>query len=305
MKDRRNRARTHYIHRISFTTQEQIAGLFVFIAIGILVWLLLSSGKSSIAFEDAFTLYGQLESAQQDINKDTEIKISGLTAGHIESIDVQENNTVIITMNITQKYQTLLRTDSTAKLTNPGVAVLGGSVIHITAGSSNKPMLEDGSTISIAKTASIKETLEAITPTFEQLQASIQKVNEILNAIDPEIVGTTFDNVQEASTYLKDISSQISQGEGLAGAMIYDEGIDANTKAIVKNLLDITVLLEEITATLNQEVSNMPELVDRIGPILNQADRTIKATQRIWPLSTAIGEEKNKDILTSPAPAAD
>lgn len=304
MKERREKARTHYIHRISFTIQERIVGLFVFIAVGILIWLLLSSGKSIIAFEDSFTLFGKLESVQ-GISKDTEIKISGLNAGTITSIDIKEDNTVIITMKILSKYQKLLHTDSTAKLTNPGIAVLGGSIIHISSGSSNKPVLQEGSTITVTQTAGIKEILEKIVPTFEQLQASIKRVNAILEAINPEAVGGIFDNMQEASIHLRDISNQISTGDGLARSLIYDSEMDENTRAIVKNMLDITQLLEEITTTLNQEMENMPELVSKIGPLLNQADRTIKATQRIWPLSTAIGEEKNKDTLTSPAPAGD
>lgn len=304
MKERREKARTHYIHRISFTIQERIVGLFVFIAVGILIWLLLSSGKSIIAFEDSFTLFGKLESVQ-GISKDTEIKISGLNAGTITSIDIKEDNTVIITMKILSKYQKLLRTDSTAKLTNPGIAVLGGSIINISSGSRNKPVLQEGSTITVTQTAGIKEILEKIVPTFEQLQASIKRVNAILEAINPEAVGGIFDNMQEASIHLRDISNQISTGDGLARSLIYDSEMDENTRAIVKNMLDITQLLEEITTTLNQEMENMPELVSKIGPLLNQADRTIKATQRIWPLSTAIGEEKNKDTLTSPAPAGD
>ena len=57
---------------------------------------------------------------------------------------------------------------------------------------------------------------------------------------------------------------------------------------------------------LNKQVADMPELVNKIGPLLNEADKTIKASQRIWPLSTAIGENnKNSDTLTSPAPAND
>lgn len=304
MKEKRERARTHYVHRISFTAQERIVGLFVFIAVGMLIWLLLSSGKSILAFEDSFTLYGKLESVQ-GISKDTEIKISGLSAGTIKSIDIKEDNTVVITMEILSKYQKLLRTDSTAKLTNLGIAVLGGSVINISSGSSNKPILQDGSTITVTQTAGIRETLEKIVPTFEQLQASIKKINDILESINPKAVGDIFDNMQEASTHLRDISNQINTGNGLARSLIYDSEMDKNTRAIVKNMLDITQLLEEITTTLNQEMENMPELVSKIGPLLNQADRTIKATQRIWPLSTAIGEEKNKDTLTSPAPAGD
>lgn len=304
MIERRQQSRTHYIHRISFTVQEQIVGLFVFIAIGILIWLLLSSGKSAITFEDSFTIFGKLESVQ-GVSKDTEIKISGLSAGTIESIDISEDNTVILTMNVLSKYQKLLRTDSTAKLTNPGIAVLGGSVIHISAGSSNKPVLEDGSTMTITQTAGIKETLEKITPTFEQLQSSIEKVDAILATIEPHTLSNMFNNMEVASGNLRDISGKVNKGDGLAGSLISDVEIKDDTKAIISNLLTITQSMEEIVATLNKEIANMPELVDKIGPLLNQADKTIKATQRIWPLSSAIGEDKNTDTLTSPAPAGD
>ena len=304
MKERRNKARTHYIHRISFTMQEQIVGLFVFTAIGILIWLLLSSGKSTIAFEDSFTLFGKLDSAQ-GISKDTEIKISGLSAGTIASIDIKEDNTVIIEMDVVRKYQKLLRTDSTAKLTNPGIAVLGVAVIHITSGSINNPILKDGSTITIIQTGGIKEMLDKITPTFEQLQSSIEKVDALLAEIKPEAVKDIFANMEVASKNLLDISNQVNSKDGLAGSLIFDTEIKDDSKAIINNLVAITQSMEEIVATLNKEIANMPELVDKIGPLLKQADKTIKATQRIWPLSSAIGEEKNIETLTSPAPASD
>ena len=304
MKERQHKPNTHYIHRISFTAQEQIVGLFVFIAIGVLIGLLLSSGKSAISFEDSFTVFGKLESVQ-GISKDTEIKISGLSAGSIESIDIKEDNTVIITMNVISKYKKLLRTDSIAKLSNPGIAMLGGSVIHISSGSSDKPILEDGSTITVTQTAGIKETLEKITPTFEQLQSSIEKIDAILAIVEPQVLRNTFDNIELASGNLRDISHKVNQGDGLAGSLIGDADIKDDTKAIINNLLTITQSMEEIVATLNKEIANMPELIDKIGPLLNQADKTIKATQRIWPLSSAIGEDKNINTLTSPAPAGD
>ena len=304
MKERQHKPNTHYIHRISFTAQEQIVGLFVFIAIGVLIGLLLSSGKSAISFEDSFTVFGKLESVQ-GISKDTEIKISGLSAGSIESIDIKEDNTVIITMNVISKYKKLLRTDSIAKLSNPGIAMLGGSVIHISSGSSDKPILEDGSTITVTQTAGIKETLEKITPTFEQLQSSIEKIDAILAIVEPQVLRNTFDNIELASGNLRDISHKVNQGDGLAGSLIGDADIKDDTKAIINNLLTITQSMEEIVATLNKEIANMPELVEKIGPLLNQANKTIKATQRIWPLSSAIGEDKNIDTLTSPAPAGD
>jgi len=304
MKDRRAQARTHYIHKISYTVQERIVGLFVFIAMGILIWLLLSSGKTTAIFEESVTIYGQLESAQ-GVSKDTEIKVSGLTAGTIRSIDIKDDKKVIVTMDIHTKLHHLLRTDSKAVLTNPGIAVLGGSVINILAGSEDKPVLENGSTIVIEQVASIKEALNEIIPTFEEIHASIKQINAILKEVSPEALGITLENLKEITVDMREITKKIQTGDGLVGSAIYDDDIENDTKALVKNLVDITQTMGELISTLNKEIANMPELIEKIGPLLNQADKTIKATQRIWPLSSAIGEQKDKDILTSPAPAND
>lgn len=304
MKDRRKQARTHYIHRIDYTAQERIVGLFVVIAVGILLWLLLSSGKTTAIFEESVTIYGQLESAQ-GVSNEAEIKISGLTAGAIRSIDIKDDKTVIITMDIHTKFHHLLRTDSTAVLTNPGIAVLGGAVINITPGNEDNPILESGSTIIIEQVASLKEALNEIIPTFEQVHTSIKQVNEILQEINPDSLGYTLENLLAISDDMRKITKKIQSGDGLVGSAIYGNEIEHDTRALLKNLVDITQTMDELISALNKEIKNMPELVDKIGPLLNQADKTIKATQRIWPLSSAIGEEKDNDILTSPAPAND
>ena len=304
MKERRQQARKHYIHRISYTIQERIAGLFVIIAVSTLIWLLLSSGKKTTVFEESITLYGHIETAQ-GISNDTEIKISGLRAGTIQSIDIKQNNKIIVTMIIHSKFRELIHTDSTAKLTNPGIAVLGASIIHITSGTKTMPILEDGSTIIIDRIPSLVEALNELIPTFEQIHTSIKNINAILGEVNPKTIGYTFENVQEITASLRNITTQISSGDGTVGSVLYDNEIEDNTKAIVKNLLETTQLMEDMVSMLNQQIANMPELVDKIGPLLNQADRTIKATQRIWPLSSAIGEDSGEEVLTSPAPAND
>ena len=304
MKERRNRARTHYIHKISYSVQERIVGLFVIVAVGLLIWLMLSSGKTSALFEDSTTLYGQLESAQ-GLSKETEIKISGIRAGSIDSIDIKENNKVIVTMKIQTKFSSLLHSNATGKLTDPGLAVLGGSVINISVGSKNKPILENNSTIIIEQSGSIAKVIDEIIPTFNVLHSTIVNVNNILNTINPEAIGYTFENLQEITKDLRKMSRHVQSGEGLAGSLLYDNNIEGNTKTLVKNLVDITDTMQKIVDTLNKESANIPELVNKIEPLINQANKTIEATQRIWPLSSAMGEQPKTDVLTSPAPAND
>lgn len=304
MKDRREQARTHYIHKISYTVQERIVGLFVFTAVGVLIWLLLSSGKSTITFEETVTIYGQIASAQ-GLSNETEIKISGLKAGKISSIDIKDNNTVVITMSIDTKFHPLLREDSKATLSNPGVAVLGGSVINISAGNKNKPILSSGSTIQITQAADIKETLNKITNAFEQVHSSIEKINAMLNSVNTNSLGNTLDNLDVITSDIRKISTQISSGKGTVGSILYDEDMNKDTKEIIKNLVKSSRKMEDSITKLNAAMADIPEIVEKMDPLINQVDKTVKATQRIWPLSSAIGEQKEKGVLTSPAPVND
>jgi ABC-type transporter Mla subunit MlaD len=305
MQERRSQPRTHYIHRISYSTQERIVGAFVLIAMFILVGLLLSSGKTKNLFEDYITIYGELQSIQA-INQDTEVIISGLTAGNVSSVDITSDNKVVLTMKILKKYHNLLREDSEAKLSSFNFAMVQKSVIEITTGSTDKPLLKDGSTLAIGEAFNIKEMIGKIEPIFVILEDSIQKMNNVLSAIDHEKLEVTLDNMNVLTTDIRDITQHIRAVEGLVGSAIYEKEMEKNVKDIAINMVDVTEELRTMMQQLNKQVANMPELVNKIGPLLKEADKTIKASQRIWPLSTAIGESnENSDTLTSPAPAND
>lgn len=56
MQDQNKRTRAHYIHRLSYSAQERLAGTFVLIAIALLVWLLVTSQKTQNLFEEEFIL---------------------------------------------------------------------------------------------------------------------------------------------------------------------------------------------------------------------------------------------------------
>lgn len=323
MSEKRSEARTHYIHRISYSTQERIVGTFVLVAVFILIGLLLSSGKAQNLFEDYITIYGELQSIQP-INKDTEVNISGLPAGSVSSVDITDDNKIILTMQILKKYHNLLREDSVANLSSFNFAVVQKSVIEISAGSSQAALLKDGSTLAINEAFNVKELIGKIEPIFSTLEDSIkkmnniltvidnqklgdsiEKINHILTAIDKQKLAETLDNAHGISADMRDISGQVQSGKGLIGSTIYQGKMQNDIKAITVNMVEITNDLKVMMKMLNKQVEAMPELVNKIGPLLNEADKTIKASQRIWPLSSAIEESGGNKTLTSPTPAND
>lgn len=304
IEERRIQPRTHYIHKISYTTQERIVGTFVLVAVFILIGLLLSSGKTKNLFEEYITIYGELQSVQV-INTDTEVTISGLSAGSVSSVDITDDNKVVLTMKILKKYQNLLREDSEAKLSSFNFAVVQKSIIEISTGSRDKPLLEDGSTLLVDEAFNIKKMLDKIEPLFLTLEDSVVKMNKILSEIDPGKLGTTLDNMQTITTDIKDISEHMRAGKGLIGQSLYDDDFKNSIITTTKNMELASIKVNLLLNDIKQQVQNVPELLEKIGPLLNEADKTIKATQNIWPLSSAVKKDEDKETLISPKPAND
>jgi phospholipid/cholesterol/gamma-HCH transport system substrate-binding protein len=305
MPNSNNRTRAHYIHRLSYSAQERLAGTFVLIAVGLLVYLLLSSQKTQNLFEDEITLYATMSSIQA-VNKDTNVVISGLEIGSVTDVNIDDENQVIITMSILKKYQKLIRTDSTAELLNFKFALLGKSVIEIAVGSPQLPVIKDGSTITIKESFNLVQLVAKFEPVLVTLQDSIKQMNEILQAIDPKHISSNVSNLDSISTDLKAISSQVRQGKGVAGSMLFNENMQddalaatANVRALTEKTRDILEQTRALLISLQQQVDEIPELTDKVKPLLDEADKTIRASQKIWPLSSNIPEE-NRQTLTTP-----
>lgn len=300
-----SRSREHYIHRLSYTAQERLAGTFVLIAVGVLVWLLITSQKTQNLFEEEITLFATMSSIQA-VNKGTDVIISGLDIGSVTDVVIDDSNNVIISMSILKKYQKLIRTDSIAQLFNLKFAMLGKEVIEISVGSPNLPVIEDGSTLPFKESLNLVELINRFEPVIGNLQESITRINDILQTIDPEQLGTDLDNISSISDNLKVISDQVAQGKGLAGSAVFDEKMQDNVVTTAENLKTITQqtqsLIEQVKVllkSLQKQVDEIPELTEKVKPLLDEADKTLKASQQIWPLSSSMPKD-SKQTLTTP-----
>jgi phospholipid/cholesterol/gamma-HCH transport system substrate-binding protein len=305
MQNNKKRTRAHYIHRISYSAQERLAGTFVLLAVAILVWLLVSSQKTQNLFEDEITLYATMSSIQA-VNKDTSVIISGLDIGTVSDVNIDDSNQLVITMSILKKYQKLIRTDSVAELLNFKFALIGKSVIEFSVGSPQLPIIKDGSYIEIKESVNLVKLVAKFEPVIVALQNSIQKMNEILQAIDPDKVGANINNLAAISDNLVLITDQIKQGKGLAGSALFSTEMQNDVLTSTQNLKQITEQTQSIMEqtkillqSIQQQVNEIPELTEKVKPLLDEIDKTIKATQQIWPLSSSMPEE-NRQTLTSP-----
>jgi phospholipid/cholesterol/gamma-HCH transport system substrate-binding protein len=302
--EQRDIPHTHYIHRLSYSAQERIVGAFLLVAISILIWLLISASTAQISFDKYFTLYAELQS-EQDVNTNTDINISGLTAGKVEDVSINKDNKVVIKMRLQERYHSLVRTDSVAHISAFNFGVINKSVIELSAGDPKLPLMADGSQIKILSSFSIKQLITKVTPALDDLANTITQANQLLAAIDPAMVKDSIKNLNEISRNTLALTTEMQSGNGIAHKVIYDEAMAKNMLAISNNLNIASAQVNKLVTELNKELESVPGLMNKVQPLINEADKTIKATQRIWPLSSAIGDKKKNEQLTPQAPAND
>ncbi|MCK5667098.1 MAG: hypothetical protein KAI17_26610, partial [Thiotrichaceae bacterium] len=143
---------------------------------------------------------------------------------------------------------------------------------------------------------------------LDQLEQISSQTNELLMAMDPAVISSIIKDIQTSTSYLNDIIQQIKEGKGIVGSSIYDKQTKNDFKKTLNYLSKVTYQLDKLLFRLTDELEDMPDLLKKIEPLLTEADKTIKATQKVWPISTAIEDIDNnehKTMLISPEPVND
>lgn len=308
---------THYIHRTSYRFHEQLVGFFIFAAIGILLVMVFAQIKSQDIFEDYFVIYGKVKSAE-GLSTESKILVSGFKVGDVANIEITENNEIILAMNINRRYHRLLREDSKVKVR--GLSnIIGKSVIELTAGSPELEMIKEGTTLEIEQPFSFEQVTAEATKTIKTVNNLINKVAELMEAVDPEKVETSMDSLRDMAINLKRISHDMKSTDGPFGALVYDKQTSENLKNALAKLRSsseniktatdsfkkTTENLDLAVGKLNSNLERIPLMLDNINQVVYDAGDTIKATQRVWPISSSIKEEKAPQTMIDPVPASD
>ena len=80
-----------------------------------------------------------------------------------------------------------------------------------------------------------------------------------------------------------------------------------HTRALGALVDETRVLIAEMTGavhTVNTEMQQLPELVNRMQLLLESTDRTLEGGQRLWPLSSAI-KPATEEMVIEERPASE
>ncbi len=236
------------------------------------------------------------------------VKLSGFKIGKIDSMSLDENAKVKVTLLISKKYSKWIRQDSKAMLTKEGF--IGEGVIDISVGSANKPVIGDGGVIQNEKARGLDEIVEEMRPVIGEIKDIITYIN------DPK------GDIKQTIANLKTLSSGLNVTKENADKLLKNadsniSGVSSDASKALKNI-DKTVssmndkinpVIDKLNRTMDnaeKTTANLKDAVEKaapkVPPLLNKGEdalsdtnEVVKSLKQIWPIRLFI--EKPKDSL--------
>lgn len=278
-----------------------MVGVFVLTAVAILLVLFFFMIKQQNLFEEYFVVYGKLKTAQ-GLSTETVIQVSGIEVGYVSAIDITDNNDIQATMRIFERYHRLIRQDSEIKVSSLNATLFGKSIIEITVGSADQPMIAKESFIRIQETTSIDEVIAEAKQVTNKINGIIDEVYDIVGSFEPETINQILLSLRDTANNINQFTVQMNSKESPVGALVSDTEMKDTFKQAVNNLEEATKSMEVFMSKLNTEAGQVPVVMQKIQSVVDETNATIEAAQRIWPISSAISKPQEGSPLIDPLP---
>ncbi|HQA73738.1 MlaD family protein [Flavobacterium sp.] len=189
------------------TNYKQRLGLFVFIGLIFFVGIIFLIGRQQNLFSAKIKISTAFKNAS-GLKVGNAVRFSGIAIGTVDNIEIVNDSTVKVEMNIKNDTQKFIKTDSKASITSEGV--IGDKILVISQGSSTSKSISDGQKIG----------------SFEPIEFSDVLANVKVSAENAEVI------THELATIL----TNINDGEGTLGKLMTDEDMAEDLDATMENL---------------------------------------------------------------------
>jgi phospholipid/cholesterol/gamma-HCH transport system substrate-binding protein len=247
---------------------ETRLGIFVALAV-IAAVLILEIVGGVERFQRGYELKA-LFNTIRDLKEGDRVKMAGVEVGRVEKINLDEtNNKVLVTMKLHNKVQ--VRTDSLASVKFTGL--MGQNFVNLDFGKPGSPLAEPGTVLN---------TVEQ--PDLEAMMAKIENVATGVENLTKSFTGDKIDNLLGPFTdflkanrvpltvtigNLQAVSTQIAQGKGTVGKLIYDDSLYNSAYAAVTNLEDTALAIKGTVADARKIVAQVNAGQGTIGKLLH------------------------------------
>ena len=231
-------------------TLETRLGIFVALAV-IAAVLILETVGGVDWFRRGYHLNADFRTVQE-LKVGDRVKMAGVELGRVEDIQLT-NNMVRVTMKLSRKKSANVKTDSTAIVKFTGL--LGQNYIAIEFGSPGAPTVSEGAVLKTEEQpdlSAIMAKIDNVATGVENLTRSFtgDKIDNLLGPFT-DFIKANRAPLTATIANLQSISSQIAQGQGTIGKLIYDDSLYNSASTTVANLqTNLTDMSAEIKLTL-------------------------------------------------------
>ncbi len=248
-------------------TLETRLGIFVALAVIAAVLILETVGgveqfRRGVRVRALFTTV-------QDLKVGDRVKMAGVEIGRIERIDLT-NNQVSVTMKIIRNRIANVKTDSIAAVKYTGL--LGQNFVSLDFGKPGSPPATEGTVLESKE----QPDLSAVMQKIDSVASGVQKMTEsftgfrIDDLLGPltDFVRANKDPLTATISNVQNISSQVAQGQGTVGKLIYDKSLYNTALATVSNFQDTASQIQLTVADARKVVDEIEAGQGTVGKLL-------------------------------------
>ena len=236
---------------------ETRLGTFVALAV-IAAVLILETVGGVERFRRGYRVNGLFNNVQE-LKVGDRVKMAGVEIGRVQNLALT-NNKVLVTMKIVAARRNEVKTDSIASVKFTGL--LGQNYVAIDFGTPGAPPASEDAYLNTeeqADVSAIMQKIDNVATGVENLTKSFTgfKIDDLLgpliNLIDANQVPltTTISNVQS-------ITTQIAQGKGTVGKLLYDE-------TLYNSALSSVTKLEDAAAQIKFTINDARRIIDQVN----------------------------------------
>lgn len=280
-----------------------ITGTFVLITLGILIAVVIFAGRSQRWFIGNVTLSIVLpEAGAAGIRRGSEVYFLGTLMGTVSDVSVDPAGRMEAQVNIRRDFFLFVRADSSAVVKRK-FGMVGDAYFEITRGH-GKTLPEKNARIICneqlpsALESAVEEVRREAVPALVKLSHGL----DVWSTLGSNLI-TTSDRLDHLLARVDDMTTQVQQGKGTAGRILFDpaaadelqtlltnasgamdelRGVLANLRHASADLQLASTNLPAISEVFAKEAHDLPGLVLQTQTSMRELERFITALQKHW-----------------------
>ncbi len=205
--------------------QKTKTGLFVLFTILLLLGLMFLIGKQQQLFSDTFVVNTQFKNIA-GTKEGSFVRFAGINIGTVQSINIINDSTVQLALDIEKKVQPFIKTDAVTSIGSDGL--MGDKIILVAPGNTGSPVVKEGAMLRSNNPVDIDRILN-----------NLSKVS---------------DNATVLTEGLASIVDKINSGKGSIGKLLADNSLANKMENTIESAKQTANTITKTANTVNENM---------------------------------------------------